>query len=137
LACGGAIAGLGPGVPLGVIATIGLADGTVEVFKELFIESLREVIMNNTEIALIIIITILIILVFASIVTGFISSKMGGIIMLIAPFLINFLIIMLWGDKDLIDALSIGILLSLAFGPATFVIGNILEKKAKENKVIN
>ena len=43
---------------------------------------------------------------------------------------------MLWGDKDLIDALCIGILLSLAFGPATFVIGNVLEKKAKENKVI-
>ncbi len=38
VACGGAVIGLGPGVPLGVTATIGLAYGTVGVFKELFIE---------------------------------------------------------------------------------------------------
>lgn len=92
--------------------------------------------MTTAEIALIIIITALIIFVITSIAVGSISAKVGGIIMLIAPFLINFLIIMLWGDKDIIDALCIGILLSLAFGPATFVIGNELEKKTKENKVI-
>ena len=39
--------------------------------------------MNTAEIALIIIITALIIFVIASIVVGFISAKVGGIIMLI------------------------------------------------------
>jgi hypothetical protein len=92
--------------------------------------------MGNAEIVLAIIITGLIIFVIASIAAGSLSAKIGGIIMLIAPFVVNFLIIMLLGDKDLINAICVGLLLSLAFGPATFVVGNSLEKKANANKDI-
>lgn len=68
----------------------------LKYLKSYLLISRHEEIMNTTEIALIIIITALIIFVIASIVVGSISAKMGGIIMLIAPFLVNFLIIMLW-----------------------------------------
>jgi len=92
--------------------------------------------MSISEIALAILVTILIVIVFVSLSLGYISAKLSGIMMLVFPFVFNFLIVLFWEKGSLISATCGGILLSLAFGPATFVFGRILEKKVKEKRDI-
>lgn len=61
---------------------------------------------------------------------GLIKANIAGLIMLIGPCLITAFVYQFF-DEDIISTVCMGVLLSLAFGPATFVIAHHLEKKSK------
>ncbi len=92
--------------------------------------------MNTPDLIFVTIISILLILVSILIGRGRISAKLGGTIVLLSPLLVYFIIVIFWEKGEILNAICVGSLLSLAFGPATYVFGRILEKKAKERKNI-
>lgn len=88
--------------------------------------------MNTPEFILVALLSILLITVFVFIGRGILSAKLGGTRSLIAPLFFYFLIVFFWEKGGIVNAICVGILLSLAFGPATFIFGRVLEKKVKE-----
>ncbi len=90
--------------------------------------------MDTPEFILVSIISILLIIIFIFISRGVISAKLGGIIVLITPFLTYFLIVFFWEKGGILNSVCVGLLLSLAFGPATFKLGRLLENRAKEKR---
>lgn len=67
---------------------------------------------------------------------GLVSARIGGIVMLVSPCIVN-AIFVIWKGGDLVDMICMGLLLSVAFGPATFIAGRRLEAKAKNDNIID
>ncbi len=88
--------------------------------------------MNNSDLLLAGIISVLLIAVLTGIRFGMVSAKIGGIIMLVMPTILNAFFIY-WLGGDVIDLICMGLLLSLAFGPATYIAGRNLEKIVNKN----
>ncbi len=89
--------------------------------------------MDNSDFILAGIISLFLITILIGIRFGLVSARIGGIAMLVSPCVFN-AILVIWKGGDVVDMICMGLLLSLAFGPATFIVGRKLEEKAKNNK---
>ena len=89
--------------------------------------------MDSPELVIGSIIAILSICSLAGVRFGLISAKIAGLLMFLGPFLANLIIMRVQGG-DAIEMFCMGTLLSFAFGPATFIAGNYLERIAKQRK---
>ena len=89
--------------------------------------------MGSPEFAVGSIIAILLICSLAGVRFGYISAKIAGLVMFLGPVMANLIIVRVQGGNT-IEMFCMGTLLSLAFGPATFVAGNYLERIAKQRK---
>jgi hypothetical protein len=106
----------------------------VDFITRIFSNLIHEVRMNHTDIVLAGVIAILLIATLTGIRLGLLSARVGGIIMLVSPTILN-AIIVLWSGGDIVDLVCMGLLLSFAFGPVTFIAGRTLEKIAKGGNI--